>query len=265
MLKGGVHKNAHLQAAWSKYGESAFTFTVIIRCEKSECLAAEQKEIDSRKPFLREFGYNVCPTAGSQLGTKRSQEVKDKFKRIRLSEAKIRRGVKMSPDQRILLSKMVKDRSAGVTPYRRARATDSISEVPEDLINRSPNRGVSRGVFAFRAKSENHKKAIGDTHKRLWTEKRAEMLTNMKAALLRQSPEKRAEINRRQSELRAKYWSEWRASRGIKHSAREIDALNRERAKNNLPAYCYEYARFSLDHPLALATISQVKELQSTD
>ena len=45
-LRSGDHSNKHLQAAWDKYGENWFDFTIIEYVGKDELLAAEQYWID---------------------------------------------------------------------------------------------------------------------------------------------------------------------------------------------------------------------------
>lgn len=64
------HKNKHLQSAWNKYGESAFTFELLEECPAEECLKLEQFWIDAFRSANRKYGYNVCPTAGNSLGAK---------------------------------------------------------------------------------------------------------------------------------------------------------------------------------------------------
>lgn len=66
-LRAGRHINKHLQSAWNKYGEKSFKFLPILTCAKSMPLFYEQQLLDKVKPE-----YNICPTAGSQLGSKRA-------------------------------------------------------------------------------------------------------------------------------------------------------------------------------------------------
>lgn len=73
-LKRNVHANSKLQNAWNKYGEDAFNFSLIISCEKKDLLMYEQRTLNVLRPY--ENGYNICVTAGSQLGLKRSDEIK---------------------------------------------------------------------------------------------------------------------------------------------------------------------------------------------
>jgi len=73
-LRHGRHKNPHLQAAWHKYGESAFGFTVLEYVEDSALLIPrEQHFFDMLNPE-----YNIAPNAGSNLGRRFSAEIRKK-------------------------------------------------------------------------------------------------------------------------------------------------------------------------------------------
>ena len=74
-LGRGKHHNAHLQAAWNKYGGlGAFHFETVELVPKELLLDAEQRHIDECPD-----GFNICKKAGSLLGTKRSYESKAKM------------------------------------------------------------------------------------------------------------------------------------------------------------------------------------------
>lgn len=73
-LRRGKHHSEHLQNAFNKYGESAFEFSVIEICNKYELILMEQKWIDELNPK-----YNMCPKAGSPLGTKHGKETRAKI------------------------------------------------------------------------------------------------------------------------------------------------------------------------------------------
>lgn len=92
-LKHGKHYNRYLQAAWNKYGATAFVFEVLETLDDPALLVTrEQYWID----HLRAYGdgFNVSPTAYSILGLKRSEETKAKHR-----EAWKRRGP-IPPDVR---------------------------------------------------------------------------------------------------------------------------------------------------------------------
>jgi len=78
LLNRNKHTNKHLQSAWNKYGSENFEFTILEECEKELLIEREQFYLDTLCPE-----YNICPTAGSQLGTKRTKET-----RLKMSLAK---------------------------------------------------------------------------------------------------------------------------------------------------------------------------------
>lgn len=93
-LRKGSHTSRHLQAAWNKYGEDAFVFTVKRECEVADLLVIEQQYIDLFLSADADCGYNICEVAGrppSRKGVPKSEETKR-----RMSEAAKRR----SPEHR---------------------------------------------------------------------------------------------------------------------------------------------------------------------
>lgn len=57
-LRRNAHENLHLQRAWNKYGEGAFVFEVLERCERDVCFEREQYWINTLCPQ-----YNIRKTA----------------------------------------------------------------------------------------------------------------------------------------------------------------------------------------------------------
>lgn len=90
-LKRQKHHNPRLQAAWNKYGEDSFEFSIIEFCPKENLLEVEQKWLDSYNVGNRRDCYNFCTKAYSHLGRKRSAETKR-----RLSESQ--KGKTTSPE-----------------------------------------------------------------------------------------------------------------------------------------------------------------------
>lgn len=77
-LRRGNHYNRHLQSAWKKYGEDAFSFSVL-EClsDELELMKREQYWIDATTAV--DNGFNMCPLAGSTRGVPRSAEHKAKI------------------------------------------------------------------------------------------------------------------------------------------------------------------------------------------
>ena len=94
LLRRRKHHSVHLQNAWDKYGEENFIFLVIEYVDIENLIEREQYFIDL---FDFEELYNICPTAGSHLGRKCSDETKKK-----LSEA--HKGKVISEEQRRQIS-----------------------------------------------------------------------------------------------------------------------------------------------------------------
>lgn len=102
LLRGNRHHNRHLQYAWNKYGEQAFTFSIVERCIPEQCLEREQWWINNDNPLDPSTGYNIAPNAGSNLGIRYSEQVKKN-----MSAAQRNR----SPEWRAKMSVIQKNRS----------------------------------------------------------------------------------------------------------------------------------------------------------
>lgn len=87
LLRSGKHYNVHLQRAWTKHGEARFTFSpLVIVSEVAELLPLEQQYIDSYRAADPARGFNIQPTAGSNLGRKFSSETRAKNSAARLGK-----------------------------------------------------------------------------------------------------------------------------------------------------------------------------------
>jgi predicted GIY-YIG superfamily endonuclease len=71
-LRSGNHRNKHLQAAWDKYGEDAFEFTILEYASRDDLLKTEQSWMDRLQCTDHSIGFNIYPEAGSP-GTARAQ------------------------------------------------------------------------------------------------------------------------------------------------------------------------------------------------
>lgn len=84
-LRRGTHSNAKLQAAWNKYGEATFDFSMVFSVfNRDDLETIEQAFLDDYMAV--ETGYNLAPTAGNTAGWRASEET-----RRRMSEAAKRR------------------------------------------------------------------------------------------------------------------------------------------------------------------------------
>lgn len=85
-LRRGEHKNERLQRAWNKYGEENFVFEVIGEYPKHLVETVEQTLLEWLWTQPKEMRYNMCPTVGSRLGAKLTEEQKKKMSGKKLSE-----------------------------------------------------------------------------------------------------------------------------------------------------------------------------------
>jgi group I intron endonuclease len=78
LLREGRHGNGHLQRAWWKYGEAAFSFSILQECSRTELLAAEQAHLDRlRAQYGDERILNICKTCvDKRIGVPHTEEVK---------------------------------------------------------------------------------------------------------------------------------------------------------------------------------------------
>ena len=78
-LNTNRHHSLYLQRAWNEYSETSFIFELLLRCEKKDLIFFEQRAIDTYKP-----DYNMCQIAGSRLGTRHSEETREKMRQSHL-------------------------------------------------------------------------------------------------------------------------------------------------------------------------------------
>jgi group I intron endonuclease len=70
-LSKNKHCNLLLQASFNKHGKGAFVFYIIeLVGDKNKLIEREQYYLDLYQSYKKESGYNICVTAGSQLGMK---------------------------------------------------------------------------------------------------------------------------------------------------------------------------------------------------
>ncbi len=85
LLNKAIHHAKHMQNSWNKYGEKAFIFEIVFECAsiKDIILFYEQLWIDF---YGFENLYNHNPTTGSPLGTKQSDEAKEKCRIAKINK-----------------------------------------------------------------------------------------------------------------------------------------------------------------------------------
>ena len=59
VLNQGCHANPHLQSAWNKYSEAAFSYAILEKCPEAILLVREEYWMAYHKTLDRNFGYNI--------------------------------------------------------------------------------------------------------------------------------------------------------------------------------------------------------------
>lgn len=85
-LRNDKHHSSLLQRAWNKYTEFRFEFKILEFVPPELCIEREQWWLDLFGSYLKENGYNICPTAGNCLGVKHSEETKQKKRESMLGD-----------------------------------------------------------------------------------------------------------------------------------------------------------------------------------
>jgi len=91
-LKKGNHHSIILQRAYNKYGVDLFEISILESFEyitKQDILNKEQFYLDTIKPV-----YNICKTAGSQLGSKRDVNFKEACRKRMKGKTPWNKGIK---------------------------------------------------------------------------------------------------------------------------------------------------------------------------
>jgi group I intron endonuclease len=83
-LTAGNHCNQKLQRHVLNYGIEDLRFDIIYYCIPADLLKFEQNLINQLRPY-----FNICPVAGSRLGSVQSKAAKMKIKRSWLSRPSI--------------------------------------------------------------------------------------------------------------------------------------------------------------------------------
>ena len=79
-LRQGKHHSPHLQNAWDKHGQDAFVFEILLVCAPEMAVFYEQVFIDAVRPE-----FNICQTAGSNIGSRHSESAKKKMSAVQRS------------------------------------------------------------------------------------------------------------------------------------------------------------------------------------
>jgi group I intron endonuclease len=184
LLKAGKHHSPHLQAAWSKYGEAAFRFILVVACNTpEELLLAEQLEIDMHGGT--DSSYNVAPFAGAPMrGRKMTEETKAKMRESHKSRPPISEETR-ERHRLAAIEREQKRKADGYTLSEEGRANLSVAlkgrtvsdETRKKLSEANKGKASSPEHYEMLSKkytgrklTEEHRAAIAEGGKKRWSE-----------------------------------------------------------------------------------------------
>lgn len=183
-LRRGTHGNPRLQRAWDKYGEEAFTITVLEwLADDALLLSREQYWIDLLNPVKN--GYNVLPTAGSRFGTTHSKCTKEKMSKAHIG----RKHGPMAEWQKEHYSKLYAGRKLSEETRRR------MSEARTGRVFSEETRAKISAALRGKTLSDDAKRKIAESRRgtKASAETRAKMSAWHKGKKL--TPEHRAKLS----------------------------------------------------------------------
>lgn len=186
-LRSDRHHCSYLQNAFRRYGEEAFTTSVVEICDRHALTEREQFWMDN---FRATGLYNTAPAAGTSLGVKRSAGARAKM-------AEARRGQAHSPETR---AKM-RESQALAAEVKRQKAIEN--------WNKPGFRAAISKARKGRSISDQAKAKIGASSKAMWADEahRAKVSRRLREFQSSLTPEQRSENARKSWEVR-------RANRG---------------------------------------------------
>lgn len=108
-LRGNIHKNPHLQAAWNKYGESNFKYFELEKCSPEKMAELEIYYIRKYRTRNCEHGYNLTNGGDGNHGWVPSAETRKKISESHKGEKNPNFGKKLNEKQRSAIIRFGKD------------------------------------------------------------------------------------------------------------------------------------------------------------
>lgn len=153
-LRHNKHPNQHLQRAFAKYGEAAFSFHVVARCSINKLLKTEQLFLDELQPH-----YNIATDAASGMrGRKHTPEA------VASMKAKLK-GRKLTKQWKKRISEAHKGKVQGPHSEEHKRKISEGNKgkvLPQEVKNKisKANKGRKRSAEVRKANGERKSIAV---------------------------------------------------------------------------------------------------------
>lgn len=153
-LPNNKNHNKHLQRAWNKYGGINFKIEIQEECNKDRLNEREQYWIDYYNSCDINYGYNICPEAGSNRGYKRSEESKEKMRKYTTENSRMR-GNHHNEETKKLMSEIKKEQyEKSKYPIYQFDLNGVFIKEWASTIEASSNLDISNGNILFVIKKE---------------------------------------------------------------------------------------------------------------
>ncbi len=151
LLRQNKHHSIHLQNSFNKFGEDSLVFEIleILEEEKEFVVLREQYYIDIYKASHKEYGFNICPIAGSNRGSLRTEKTRAKIARAKIGNQNAK-GSKRSLEFKIKVSNAIAKKNASTNYIKLMTESDrtliaKLLETGEPVLKLSKLFGFSRG------------------------------------------------------------------------------------------------------------------------
>ncbi len=151
LLRQKKHHSIYLQNSFNKFGESSLVFEIleVLEEDKEFVLLREQYYIDTYKASYKEYGFNICPVAGSNKGSSRTEKTKAKIARAKIGNQNAK-GSKRSLEFKIKVSNSIAKKNASTNYIKLMTESDrtliaKLLEAGEPVLRLSKLFGFSRG------------------------------------------------------------------------------------------------------------------------
>ena len=187
-LKKNKHINPKLQHAWDFYGETNFEFIILENVIECELFKREQFYLDMFKPYMRDIGYNITPTASGVDNFTHNpdkEETRQLLSDINLGTKNPMHGKKHSDEAK----EKQRDRAVGrytlewfVDKYGVESGTLKYKERNDKLANRNINYSYDNGLKGKKrgAMSDDMKRKISE-QKRNFALRKNEFIDDLKS------------------------------------------------------------------------------------